>query len=400
MTPVLAPSAGTERVRFSRRRVYLIAFVAYTLLGAVDAPFSRIYFHSIGKELGWLAAVVITLPGWWVRMLMLPGILWLTERFPLDRPRWRRNLLVHLVGATASAAVFVLAASFLSDRVLTPLLDGTPPSPHFVKHAVQLFMLYYSAELAMYGVLVGVLHAAHYSRLAVERERAAGELAVRAARLEAGMAHANLRALSMQLRPHFLFNTLNAVTVLAMKGETARVVLVLGWLGDLLRASLRAGTHHVTLRRELGFIRRYLAIERVRFGAALRVRLEVDPETLGARVPAFVLQPMVENAVRHGIARRAGGGGRIRVRARRDGEWLELSVRDNGPGFTCGGRSTGTGVGLSNTRARLEQLYGSRYTLHPRSAAGGAEVTVRIPWEPSPPRHSPGGLPTLSRAEP
>jgi two-component system LytT family sensor kinase len=377
----IAPPAP-ERIRIPRKQVYLFALLAYTALGALDAPFSRLYMQSFGKQVGWGWAVASTLPGWYVRMLFLPLVIWLTERFPLDRRRWLRHLPVHLAGGTLCAMGFVVLGSWLSDVVLGQAWLGKGAPPSFLTHALRLFTLYYSAELAMYGVLVGVLHAVHFSRLAVERQRTAGEAVLRASRLEASLAQANLRALSMQLRPHFLFNTLNAVTVLAMKGDNASVVRMLGWLSELLRSSLRTGTQRIPLRRELRFVRQYLSIERMRFGDGLRVRFAVDPAALDALVPSFVLQPLVENSIRHGVSRMRGAG-RIRVRARRAGDRLELSVRDNGPGFGGGRQSAGTGLGLANTRARLEQHYGAGFELLPVSrAGGGAEVRILIPYEP------------------
>jgi two-component system LytT family sensor kinase len=378
-------AADPERVRLPRACIYAAAFAVYTVLACLDAPFTHLYAANVGSHETWLYDIVVTTPGWYVRCLLIPVPILLTEHFPLDRTRWRRHLPAHVVGATLCGLGWVLLGSFISDRVLVPLLGFPRLHVPYWTHAYRLATSTYCAELGMYGLLAGALHALHFSRLAVERQRAAGELALRASRLETSLAQANLSALSMQLRPHFLFNTLNAVTVLAMKGRSADVVRVLGWLSALLRSSLATGPHRITLRRELRFARRYLSIEQMRFGDRLRVRFQVESGVLDAQVPSFVLQPLVENSIRHGIARRRGAG-RIRVCARRDGDRLELTVSDNGPGFGGGGQTAGTGLGLANTRARLELHYGSAFQLLPASRArGGAEVRVVLPFQTAAP---------------
>jgi two-component system LytT family sensor kinase len=376
-----APAPEPERVRLPRRQVYLAAFAIYAALACVDAPFAHLYASSLGHADHWAYDVAVTTPGWFVRFLLLPIPILLTERFPMDRARWLRNLPVHLLGATVCGLSWVLAGSLLSDRVLLPLMGSAAFHETYWMHAYRLVTLTYCGELGMYGVLAGSLHAIHFSRLAVERQRAAGELVLRASRLETSLVQANLRALSMQLRPHFLFNTLNAVTVLAMKGRSADVVRMLGWLSALLRSSLATGAQRIALRRELRFVRRYLSIEQMRFGDALQVRFCVQKGVLDAQVPSFVLQPLVENSIRHGVSRRRGQG-RIRIRALRAGERLELTVSDNGPGFGAGGRTAGTGLGLANTRARLEQHYGADFELVPSSRGrGGAEVRISVPYQ-------------------
>ncbi|HSJ10689.1 MAG TPA: histidine kinase, partial [Longimicrobiales bacterium] len=213
-----------------------------------------------------------------------------------------------------------------------------------------------------------------------EREGQAAQLALKASRLEASLVRANLDALRMQLNPHFLFNTLNAIAVMALKGEKHGVVRMLTLLSDLLRLSLEQKEQVVSLREELGFLDHYLEIEQVRFKDRLTVERDIEPETLDAEVPTLLLQPLVENAIRHGVSRRAGPG-TVRVEATiDDGEVLQLRVMDTGPGFGNVRSSDGTGVGIANTRARLDQLYGNRHDLELcNRAEGGACVTVRLP---------------------
>jgi LytS/YehU family sensor histidine kinase len=183
----------------------------------------------------------------------------------------------------------------------------------------------------------------------------------------------------MQLNPHFLFNSLNAITVLVRDQDTAAASRTLELLSDLLRQVLRTDeSHETTLSRELEFLQRYLAIEQVRFSDRLRPRIEINPAVARAAVPRFLLQPLVENALRHGIARRADAG-RVEVSANREDDELVLTVRDDGPGLSA--TPTETGVGLSNTRARLAALYGAHATLHVGNAEGGGVIaTVRLPY--------------------
>ncbi len=203
---------------------------------------------------------------------------------------------------------------------------------------------------------------------------------MQAARLAAQLSEARLGALRMQLNPHFLFNSLNAITVLVRDQNTAAASRMLELLSDVLREVLRAEPgHETTLAKELEFIERYLAIEQVRFSDRLRPSVEVDPAIAVAAVPRFILQPLVENALRHGIARRSGAGS-LQVTARREGVVLVLTVRDDGPGLLPD-IPVSSGVGLANTRARLAALYGEQANLEIRNEqSGGVAAIVRLPY--------------------
>jgi two-component system, LytTR family, sensor kinase len=201
---------------------------------------------------------------------------------------------------------------------------------------------------------------------------------VEASRAKAQLSDARLRALKMQLHPHFLFNTLNSISALLAEqpGEARRVI---AQLADLLRASLRSDALHlIPLEDELEFVRRYLDIERIRFGERLRVTVRIEPEASRASIPSFLFQPLVENAIRHGIARREAGG-ELWLSAERDNGSLVIHVMDNGPGGPQ--RSPGGGVGLANTRRRLEELYGAAQSLSlTRRPGGGTDVHVELPF--------------------
>jgi len=235
---------------------------------------------------------------------------------------------------------------------------------------------------------VGIQHSFFYFAQARERE-------TQAVRLAAQLSEARLGALRMQLNPHFLFNSLNAITVLVRDGNTADASRMLELLSGVLRQVLQTDRGHETsLAEELDFLERYLAIEQVRFSDRLRPRVEIDASIARAAVPRFLLQPLVENALRHGIARR-GDAGLVEIAGRREGETLVLTVRDDGPGLEEMAGSAG-GVGLSNTRQRLEALYGARASLVVTNAEGGGAIaTVRLPYheatEPRPPGSGGGG---------
>jgi LytS/YehU family sensor histidine kinase len=206
--------------------------------------------------------------------------------------------------------------------------------------------------------------------------------AQREAELETQLVQAQLDALRAQLNPHFLFNALNSVAMLVRANARADAVRVLGGLGELLRHVLYGpGAHEVPLRDELAFVERYLAIERVRFGDRLQVATDVEPAALDAAVPNLLLQPLVENAIKHGVARRSEGG-RVSLTARVDGGVLRIAVCDEGaavaPDWTA---PEGRGVGLANTRARLERLYGRGAELSVGADAhGGVRAVVALPW--------------------
>jgi LytS/YehU family sensor histidine kinase len=212
--------------------------------------------------------------------------------------------------------------------------------------------------------------AAYYARYR-ERELAASQL-------QGQLAHAQLQALRMQLNPHFLFNALNSISMLVRGGRSAEAVRMLAGLGDLLRGVLEEERpNEVPLREELNFLTRYLAIEQIR-ADRLQVRMEVAPELMDARVPNLILQPLVENAIRHGISR-SSAAGLVEIGAWRENGSLLLSVRDDGPGLAAGAEGR-EGVGLANVRARLARMYGDQQGLEMENAeGGGTRVTLRLP---------------------
>ncbi|HLW78007.1 MAG TPA: histidine kinase, partial [Terriglobia bacterium] len=306
----------------------------------------------------------------WIWAALTPGVLWLSARFPLERRHWGRRLAVHI------PASFLFAALHMAIRLgifpAAGLYTTLPAQPSWTLFKNMLSANAYD-DIWMYGSLLAFSQLWNYYRKYQERE-------LRASRLEAQLAQAQLQVLRMQLDPHFLFNTLHAISSL-MHEDVEAADEVVTRLSDLLRMSLEnVNQNEVTLQREMEFLEGYLAIQQTRFRDRLTVRLDIEPVSLDALVPSMILQPLVENAVTHGIASRLGPG-EIAVRARRRNGVLRLEVADNGPGPGSTGEKAGRGLGISNTRARLTQLYGAAQRFELTEAAGGGTlVALELPF--------------------
>lgn len=275
-----------------------------------------------------------------------------------------------LVVAEYSALLAFFVVTGRAQIVASPIAASTGPGISSLDEGAKILLLAVAGAIATYATGWYERLLTSYHRQAHDRER-----------LEARLARAQLESLELQLHPHFLFNTLNAITALIAREPRSAERIVAG-LSELLRFSLsRAGEQEVTLERELELLGRYIEIQQVRFPDRLRVVLDVDPAVLNALVPSMILQPLVENAIRHGIAPRAAGG-RVDVTAVRDGDTLRLHVSDDGLGASAprGGERRG-GVGLGNTRARLQHLYGERHEMHAGPGeSGGYAVSIVIPF--------------------
>ena len=360
----LSVESGRSRVVAVAVRV-LAVFLVWTALAALLARRRVVTFErGVGAE-GLAPTFTSYLAVFSIRAALTLPVLALARRFPLRRGELRRGLAIH--------AAFGVGFAIVS-RVLQEALGAALPRLVGPDRALGVDL---GVEVVVYFLIVGVCHVADLSRRSRERERRAAELEVQAARLREGLAQAQLDALRAQLNPHFLFNTLNTISVLMSEDVVAANRMLLR-LGDLLRTSLTtAATQEVELAQELEFVRGYLEIEQARLSDRLSVRLDIEPAALGARVPSLLLQPLVENAVRHGIAPRVGAGV-IEIRAARRGDMLELSVRDDGPGLSSA--PLRDGIGLSATRSRLERLHGPRHRFDLRDAdGGGLLVSVSLP---------------------
>jgi sensor histidine kinase YesM len=362
-------------------RIVGVALVVCTLIGLLEA--SQVYFMSAraGRPISFGRSAATTMPSWFVLAALVPFVIAIARRFPLDTLRRPSTVLAHLGAAVTYSVVNLLLAGLLSDFVFSDLGQRYG----FLGNFWRLLAMYFTMVLVQYFSVVGIYYAYIYNRRYREKERAAAELQVRASQLEASLSRANLEALRMQLNPHFLFNTLNTVSVLALKGEKQRVSRMVSRLSDLLRLSLENDRQTLSLREELEFLERYLEIEQVRFKDRLSVKVDVEPAAYDAEVPSLMLQPIVENAVKYGFSQTIGPG-EISIDCRVNGDTVEIDVSDTGPGLPDSRvQSGGTGVGLANTRARLEQLYGGHYTLElVNRPEGGAQVRVRFPFVPAP----------------
>jgi two-component system, LytTR family, sensor kinase len=351
------------------------ALVAAAVLGAIAAGQHHYLMVDGGGDLTARHALVMGMPYWFLWILLAPLIAWLIRRVPFEGPWLAPRLAVHLLAAVTLSLLHGFLQTTL--RYFLGADMGLPSLSALPAHALWMAVGSLTYGLPGYCAVLSLLYAANYYRRFRERERAASQLAVQ-------LAQARMDALRSQLNPHFFFNAMNSIAMLVRARQNDQAVRALAGLSDLLRYVLQENPpERVPLAEELGFLERYLAIERVRFQDRLQVTVEADPETLEASVPNLILQPLVENAIRHGISRRAAAG-LVRIGARRDGTRLELAVQDDGPGPDGGATPIPTaGVGLRNTRARLLQLYGDDQSLELIPAQpGGTIARIRIPFQP------------------
>ena len=323
---------------------------------------------KIGLPVTWGYALEKNFADWYAFALLSVPALWLARRLPIERHHWLRNLGVHLAGGAAFSFGWMALRAGLEEWLTRNDIQPVTFAAAFSHALVATFFF----NLLIYWVIVLAQHALSYYTKFRERE-------LHAVELESRLTQARLQALQMQLNPHFLFNTLNVISALVRKDADAADRMITR-LSELLRYTLEStDTQEVPLRQEMDFLDRYLEIQQARFGNRLTVRREISPETLDGLVPNLILQPLVENALEHGITPHARPG-EIVLHAVRRGDELELEVRDNGSGLPPN-KPLEENVGLGNTRARLQQLHGSRQRLELRNGAGGG-VTVRItlPW--------------------
>ena len=312
------------------------------------------------RQVSWYAAVIWTLPSWVFLAPLAAGTVVLARRFPFERRNRVQSVVVHALACVAFGLVHIVG--------ITPVRAMIAGEPLVWARLQQVFVvafrLLFYLDVLTYWAIVGMYLALHYSNL------------------RTSLVEARLAALRAQLNPHFLFNTLNAISTLALKGDHAAVTETLGRLSSLLRAALDEQTEEIPLAREMEFLDDYVAIQQVRFADRLCVEKNVTGDTLDGLVPAMILLPIVENAIKHGVNLQPGIG-HVNVSAVRENGSLVIEVRDTGPGFVpVTGRA---GIGLANTRARLDQLYGpDAHVSCGRASEGGASVRITIPFHQRP----------------
>ena len=308
---------------------------------------------------------------------LTPVIVWFARRYSLLDGALKRNLLVHLPVFLAMSVLHTAAATAIALSIDPFDSLGESPKafwPRFLSRVPGSF----ASNLLIYGGVIGICYAFDYYRKYRERE-------ILATRLEAQLAQAQVDALRMQLHPHFLFNTLNSIAGLVRDNKNQAAVSMLVGLSDLLRHTLEhSSRQEVELREELNFIKLYLSIQKVRFSDRLRTEFDIDPATATALVPNLILQPLTENALRHGIAHSAEPGV-IGISSTVHNGHLRLMVYDNGAGLRDGWQLKGSaGIGLANTAARLQQLYDDNHQFDIRNRdSGGVEVMIFMPFKNS-----------------
>ncbi|MCX7824778.1 MAG: sensor histidine kinase [Verrucomicrobiae bacterium] len=365
-------------------------------------------YFVVASVFSWDQALRVSLRDWVSWAILSPLVVWLALRFPLERTKLWRSAPAHIAGCALAVAACGAINDWLmpwtgpgfgrpprrppptegmsaplsrEERQPGPPHDRPPPPREYRgRRPPPSSWLWLRAKIniPIYWVIVSVVHALTYYRRSQERERKALELS-------ASLAQARLQALKLQLQPHFLFNTLNAIAALVHKDPHAADDMISN-LSELLRQSLDSSDlQEVPLRKEMEFLDCYLEIERMRLGDRLRVEKDIAAETLDAQVPVMILQPLVENAIRHGIEP-SRAPGIVTVQAGREGDWLLLTVRDNGVGTNAGTPGNGrAGIGLANTRARLQELYPNRAELVMEPASqGGVSVSLRLPFHTRP----------------
>jgi len=335
-------------------RRWFVAAACFTAAAVVFTGQVRADYWYAGRQLRWLFAFGISLVDWELWTLVAPAVLVLATRFPVTRARLAVALAVHLPAGFVLAVVKIIGEGALTRALLAP--------GRIVFGVNKLYM-----AMIIYWVLVGAVQFAEQRRLSQARE-------LRASQLEAELARAQVDALKMQLHPHFLFNTLNAISGL-MREDVEAADVMLAQLSELLRRTLDTeGRHEVPLTEEIQWLRAYLAIQQTRFGSRLEVRIDIPLGCSAALVPTLILQPIVENAVRHGFSTRTGRG-TIGIDARHTGERLRIDVTDDGPGTP---EPVHEGYGLRNTRSRLRAFYADAASLVVARRVDGAGTISRI----------------------
>src|ERR1051326_5750018 len=353
-----------------RTRLILIP-CAWTIVGLLFTVQQVAVAKVHGAHVNWVFVGVIELVYWNVWAAFTPLVIALAKRFPLTGPRFVSHIAIHTITSFLMAPMASVTEYFLSRGLLGLLFRITDPAaqrplPTFTGSVVSMSL----TGVLTYWLIVGLYQSIHFYQAAMERQ-------TRAAQLETQLSHAELENLKSQLHPHFLFNSLHTIGVLMQENVDAASHLLV-CLGDLLRMALERRENEITLQSELEFVGKYLEIEQTRFHDRLKVHMDVPPDLLAVYVPSLALQPLVENAIKHGISVDSAVG-RLEIAAQLHNGRVWLCVRDDGPGPAPGARVR-FGVGLTNIQSRLKQLYGDESSLElTRGDGGGCEAIITIP---------------------
>ncbi len=350
-------------------------FAVATLLGIVSSALAVQFTRALGKpDTEWTSLVVLNCTYWYVWATFTPAIVWLSQHFRFERQALVRSILVHV----PSVAFFCFAHIAAMAAMHWWLMAASGRSFSWWDEVKRSALQNFDWEMMTYWAIAGLSHAVLYYRESRDR-------ALHASQLETQLIEAQMAALRQQLQPHFLFNTLHAISALMHKDVEA-ADRTLTRLSDLLRMTLeKLGQHETTLQAELDFLSKYLEIEQTRFADRLIVRFDIEPETLDALVPTLLLQPLVENAIKHGISKKAGPG-HIDITARPDHGKLWIEVRDDGRGLSDSALTAlQKGIGVSTTRARLQHQFGADFRFEFHRLEQGVAVVVAVPWRTASP---------------
>ena len=328
-----------------------------------------------GSQVHWVIEGALVLVDWYIWAALTPLVIGLAKRFPLTGPRLASHIGLHTLVSLMMAPLTSVAQYFLSLGLLRFAFHITGPDVHRFLSSFGVGVLFMSfTGILTYWLVVGLYQSIHFYQAAMERQ-------TRAAQLETQLSHAELENLKSQLHPHFLFNSLHTIGTL-MQEDVDAASRLLVCLGDLLRMALERRENEITLQSELEFVGKYLEIEQTRFHDRLKVHMDIPPDLLGVYVPSLALQPLVENAIKHGISVDSAAG-RLEITAKLNNGRVRLRVRDDGPGPASGSRLR-FGVGLTNVRSRLKQLYGDESSLELTGGnGGGCEAIITIPLRSS-----------------
>jgi two-component system, LytTR family, sensor kinase len=340
-----------------------LAALAWTALGFLFA------LPDLSAGAPWRRALLLSLTLWWCWGIVTPLILWLDGRIPASIKQLTRRVLAHVLPSLLVTSVY--AYLLRAVRIAVGIVDWNHSANGSLADALGGMFLW---NWLVYWLILGAWQAYHYYDHYIASE-------LRLERLEKSFSQARLNALRMQLDPHFLFNALNTISS-QLERDPKLARRMIEHLGDLLRLSLESkDRQEVPLVEEMAFLEHYLAIQKIRFGDHLRVETQIAQDVKYASVPCLFVQPLVENAIRHGISRRASGG-TVTVTAQRDGNRLDIRVLDDGVGLPAGWTLENSGgVGLSVTRQRVAGLYSEGETCFAvnRRAGGGTEVEISLP---------------------
>jgi signal transduction histidine kinase len=362
--------------RRNRLRVFGVALACWLLIGLIDCTWYYIMSTGKGKTPHWGEILTVNIPYWLLVALLTPPVVWIARHTRFERGRRLRTIGIHFACTIPFTILHIVAyQAVMFARSTEPI-----PTIKFLNMIPRFVATTFDKEILLYLVIVGTVLVTDYYQRYRERERAAAALELERVELRASLSEARLEALHMQLQPHFLFNALHAISTLILKGDTRAANRTLSHLSHFLRMTLDgSNTPVVPLAVELEFLEAYLRIQKERFGDRLSIVTDVDERALAAGVPNLILQPLVENSIRHGIDSDAGLG-TITVRARTDGTTLRLQVEDDGAGMPAG-QAMCEGIGLANVRARLEQLYPGAHAFALEALPErGVRATISIPF--------------------